>query len=116
MVECLDGPARITPKELAPIHSVKSGSLQNACSTSARVVADLEKSALTHIARLMNSLVKRSKKKDDNESYDRTEKPVVCRDTSHERHGPVVCNSSSSRTWSRRSIHRSYGRAQTCGN
>ena len=44
-VECLDGPARITSKELAPIHSVKSGILQNACSTSPRVDADLEKSA-----------------------------------------------------------------------
>ena len=31
-VECLDGPARITSKELAPIHSVKSGTLQTACS------------------------------------------------------------------------------------
>ena len=31
------------------------------------------------------------------ESYDRTGQPVVCRDTSHERHGPVVCNSSSTR-------------------
>ena len=49
---------------------------------------------------------KRSKKNGDksavamlkkHESYDRTEKPVVCRDTSHERHGPVVCNSSSTR-------------------
>ena len=28
--ECLDGPARITSKEFAPIHSVKSGTLQNA--------------------------------------------------------------------------------------
>ena len=25
VVECLDGPARIASKELAPIHSVKSG-------------------------------------------------------------------------------------------
>ena len=33
VVECLDGPARITSKELAPIHSVKSGTLQNACFT-----------------------------------------------------------------------------------
>ena len=32
VVECLDGPARITSKELAPIHSVKNGILQNACS------------------------------------------------------------------------------------
>ena len=31
MVECLDSLARITSKELAPIHSVKSGTLQNAC-------------------------------------------------------------------------------------
>ena len=58
VVECLDGPARITSKELAPIHSVKSGILQNACSTSPRVDADLVKSALMRIARLMNSLAK----------------------------------------------------------
>ena len=31
--ECFDGHARITSKELAPIHSVKCGTLQNACST-----------------------------------------------------------------------------------
>ena len=43
VVECLDGPARITSKELAPIHSVTSGTLQNACSASPRVVADLGK-------------------------------------------------------------------------
>ena len=58
VVECLDGPARIPLKELAPIHSVQSGTLQNACSTRPRVVADLENSALMHIARLMNSLAK----------------------------------------------------------
>ena len=49
---------------------------------------------------------KRSKKNDDkstvamlkkHELYDRTWKPVVCRDTRHEHHGPVVCNSSSTR-------------------
>ena len=55
VVECPDGLARITSKELAPIHSVKNGILQNACSTSPRVVADLGKSALMRIARLMNS-------------------------------------------------------------
>ena len=58
VVECLDGPARITSKELASTHSVKSGTLQNVCSTSPRVVADLGKSALMHIVRLMNNLVK----------------------------------------------------------
>ena len=58
VVECLDGHARITSKELAPIHSVKSGTLQNACSTSPRMDADLEKSDLMRIARLMSSLAK----------------------------------------------------------
>ena len=53
--ECFDCPARITSKELAPIHSAKNGILQNACSTSPREDADLGKSALTRIARLMNS-------------------------------------------------------------
>ena len=62
MVECLDGHARITSKELAPIHSVKSGTLQNACSTRPRVVADLEKSARMHIDRLMNNQVKGPKR------------------------------------------------------
>ena len=31
------------------------------------------------------------------ELYDRTGKPVVCRDTRHEHHGPVVCDSSNTR-------------------
>ena len=44
--ECLDCRARITSKELAPLHSVKSGILQNACSTSPRKDADLVNSAL----------------------------------------------------------------------
>ena len=46
------------PQRNAPIHSVKSGFLQNACSTSPRVDADLVKSALMRIARLKNSLEK----------------------------------------------------------
>ena len=62
VVECLDGHARITSKELAPIHSVKSGTLQNACSTRPRVVADLGKSALMRIARLMNGIAKGPKR------------------------------------------------------
>ena len=45
VVECFDSLARITSKELAPIHSVKSGTLQNACATSPRVDAGLGKSA-----------------------------------------------------------------------
>ena len=58
VVECLDGHARITSKELAPIHSVKSDTIQNACSTRPRVVVGLGKSAHLHIVRLMNNLVK----------------------------------------------------------
>ena len=55
VVECIDGLARITSKELATTHFVKGGTLQNACSTRPRVVAGLEKSALMHTVRLMNS-------------------------------------------------------------
>ena len=62
MVESLDGPERITSKELASTHSVKSGTLQNACSTRPRAVADLGKSARMHIVRLMNNLVKGPKR------------------------------------------------------
>ena len=49
---------------------------------------------------------KMSKKNDDksavailkkHESHDRTGKLVVCRDTNHERHGLVVCNSTNTR-------------------
>ena len=58
VVECLDGLARITSKELAPVHSVKSGTLQNACYTRPRVVVGLGKSAHMHIVRLMNSQAK----------------------------------------------------------
>ena len=58
VVECLDGPARITLEELAITHFVKSGTLQNACSTRPRVVVGFGKSAHTHIVRLMNGLAK----------------------------------------------------------
>ena len=55
VVERLDGLARITSKELAITHFVKSGTLQNACSTRPRVVVGLVKSAHMHTVRLMNS-------------------------------------------------------------
>ena len=55
---CFDCPARITSKELAPLHPVKNGILQNACSTSPKMGAGLGKSALMHTPRLMNSLAK----------------------------------------------------------
>ena len=50
-VERLDGLARITSKELATTHFVKSGTLQNACSAKPRVVVGLGRSAHTHIVR-----------------------------------------------------------------
>ena len=49
-------------KELAITHSVKNGTLQNACSTRPRVVVGLEKSARSQIVRLMNSRRKGLKK------------------------------------------------------
>ena len=49
VVDCLDGLARITSKELASTRSVKSGTLQNACSTRQRVVANFgEKCSYAH--------------------------------------------------------------------
>ena len=96
VVECFDGHAKVTSKEFAQIHSVKSGTLQNACSTRTRVVADLGKSARMHIVRLMNNLVKGPKKNDDksavamlkkNDWHENVWQPVVNRDKSHERSG-----------------------------
>ena len=55
VVECRDGLARITSKELAITHPVKDGILLNACSTRTRMVVGLGKSAHSHIVRLMNS-------------------------------------------------------------
>ena len=57
--------ARITSKELALTHFVKSGTLQNACSTRPRVVVGFGKSAHTHTVRLTNSRLKGLKKNDD---------------------------------------------------
>ena len=102
VVECLDGLARITLEELAPIHSVKSGILQYACSTSGRMDADLGKSALMRIARLMNRLTK-------GPNILVTKVQWLC----WKLHDNWVAYS---RIWSRRSLHRFYGRAQTYGN
>ena len=62
VVQCLDGLARITSKELAITHFVKSGTLQIACSKKLRVVVRLGKNAHTHIVRLMNSRLKNTKR------------------------------------------------------
>ena len=64
----------------------ENGILQNVCSTSRRMDADLGKSALMRIARFKNSLAKGPKKNGDksavamlkkHELHDRTERPVV---------------------------------------
>ena len=62
VVERLDGLARITLEELVITHFVKNGTLQNACSTRPRVVANLGKNAHMHIIRLMNNQVKGPKR------------------------------------------------------
>ena len=83
---------RLLQRKFAPIHSVKSGTLQNACSTRPWVVANLGKSALMHIVRLVNGPAKGPKKNDDKSAvamlkkyalHDRTGQPVVCRNTRH---------------------------------
>ena len=55
VVECRDGFARITSKELAITHPAKDGILLNVCSTRTRMVAVLGRSALLHIVRLTHS-------------------------------------------------------------
>ena len=96
VVECLDGPARITSKELAPIHSVKNGILQNACSTRPRVVADSGKSALMRNRQVEEKPSNKSQKNGDKSAvamlkkydlHDRTWQLGVNRDKSHERLG-----------------------------
>ena len=63
VVECLDGPARITSKELAPINSFcESGILQNACFYKSEWLQILEKSAIVRIARLKDNLAKGPKR------------------------------------------------------
>ena len=85
VVECIDGLARITLKELATTHFVNSGTLQNACSTSPRVVAGLGKSARMHTIRLMNNLAKCPK--NDDKWHENVRQPVVNLDKSHDGSG-----------------------------
>ena len=92
-LEQASGTARITSKELAPINSVKNGILQNACSTSRRMDADLRKSALLRIARLKNSRAKRSKKNGDKSAV-----ALLNRNERHQRTGRLVLDAYSSNT------------------
>ena len=83
MVECHDGLARITLEELATTHFVKNGTLQNACTTRPRMVADLGRSAHSHIVRLTHS--RRKGIKND----DKSAVAMLKKDDWHER-GPVT--------------------------
>ena len=58
VAECLDGLARITLEELAPIHSVKSGTSRMLVLQVRKWMQILGKSALMHTARLMNSFAR----------------------------------------------------------
>ena len=91
--ECFDCPARVTSKELATIHSVKNGILQNACSTSRRMDADLVKRALMRTARLKNSLAKGFKKNGDKSAV-----AMLQKHESHDRTGRLVLDAYSSST------------------
>ena len=84
MVECRDGLARITLEELAITHFVKSGTLQNACSTRPRAVVGLGRSTHSHTVRLMKQPSKRSKKNDDKSAV-----AILMKGDWHER-GPVT--------------------------
>ena len=73
VVERLDGLARITLEELAITHFVKSGTLQNACSSRPRVVVGLgEKCSYAH-RQVGEQPTKRSKKNDDKSASGYTE-------------------------------------------
>ena len=60
--ECFDCLARITSKELAPLHSVRSGPHQNDCSTSPRVVAGFGEKCSYADRQVDEQLSKRSNK------------------------------------------------------
>ena len=86
VVECLDGPARITSKELALIHFVKKGILQSACSTRPRVVVGLEEKCSYAHRQVDEQPTKRYKKDGDksavamlekHEHHHRTGRPAV---------------------------------------
>ena len=79
VVECLDGLARITSKELAITHFVKDGTLQNACSTSPRKDADLVRSALMRI-KFTKAVSRHADIRDRNPSL-----AMTCPDEPHQR-------------------------------
>ena len=100
VVECLDGHARITSKELAPIHSVKkwhpSECLLYKSEDGCRIG---EKCSYAH-RQVDEQPSKRSKKNDDKSAV------AMLKITR-------LLGLRISRIWSRRSLHRSCGKTQT---
>ena len=95
----LDCRARFTSKELVQLHSVKNGILRSACSTRQKMDANLGISAPTHTVSLTNSLARS------------LQRMVIKLQWLYWRiHGNWVAYF---RIWSRRSLHRFCGRAQT---
>ena len=96
VVECLDGHARITSKELAPIHSVKKWHHPECLFYKSESGCRFgEKCSYAH-RQVHEQPSKRSKKNDDksavamlktNDLYESVWQPVVNRDESHERSG-----------------------------
>ena len=96
VVECLDGHARITSKELAPIHSVKKWHHPECLFYKSESGCRFgEKCSYAH-RQVHEQPSKRSKKNDDksavamlktNDLYESVWKPVVNRDEGHERSG-----------------------------
>ena len=107
VVECIDGHARITSKELAPIHSVKKWHLPERLFYKTNSGCRYGEKCLYAHRHVDEQPSKRSKKNDDksaaamlkkHELHDRTGQLVVNRDTRHEsNHGPVQCRSSNAR-------------------
>ena len=98
--ECFDCPARITSKELAPIHSVKNGILQNACFTSRRMDANLGKCCNVH--RKVEEQPGKSSKKNGDKSAVATLKSTrqlgcVCQDVEPPKSSSILRRSSNIR-------------------
>ena len=93
----LDCRARITSKELAQLHSVKYGILRSACCTSQKSGANLGISALTHTVKLTNRPARNLQRMVTELQW------TILKNTRQ-----LVAYF---RIWSRRGIHRSYGRS-----
>ena len=93
VVECLDGPARITSKELAPILSVKSGILQKCLFYKSESGCGLGKKCSCAHRPVEEQPSKRSKK-----NHNTSAVAMLKKDEQHDRTGQLVKNASLSNT------------------